>query len=59
MISWFPSGNREINLKQWYPVQIPLETKFVCEVVNVLFDKSISPRKTEVVMKNRKSKAMM
>lgn len=40
MISWFPSGNRGIKLKQSYPVQIPPETKY--EVVNVLFDKSIS-----------------
>lgn len=41
MISWFPSGNRGIKLKQSYPVQIPPETKD--EVVNVLFNKSITP----------------
>ena len=57
MISWFPSGNRGMKLKQSYPVQIPPETKD--EVVNVLSNKSIPPPETEVVMKNRKSKAMM
>lgn len=59
MISWFPSGNKGIQLKQPDPTQIPPETKY--EVVNVLFDKSIPPPlpEAEVVMKNKKSKAMM
>lgn len=56
-MSWFPSGNRGIKLKQSYRVQIPPETKY--EVVNVLFDKSTSRPQTEVVMNKRKSKAMV
>lgn len=57
MISWFPSGNRGIKLKQSYPVQIPHETKY--EVVNVLYDKITPPKRQRLRQRKRHSKAMM
>lgn len=53
----FHQANRGIKLRQSYHVQIPPETKY--EVVNVLSDKSASRPQTEVVMNERKSKAMV